>query len=131
MALHRHLKQSESMTLAFENGKAVVVRAYATREQGIAVEEEVVCCDGGCHVWTTGSHESRRLCMEMRTVGRWCSVRDGAVISGGGIGDCSCGRDRGRHADAAKRDRVYRRCFTSCVEGSAVEGSSVRARRTC
>ena len=55
------LQQRGTVRLALEDGRAVVVRADAALEQRVAVEQQVVRRDRGCHVGRCVTHEVHRV----------------------------------------------------------------------
>ena len=48
--LRGRLQQSQSMLFALEHGQAVIVRTHPTQKQRIAIEQQMVCGDGGTRV---------------------------------------------------------------------------------
>ena len=58
----RRFHQSLAMRLAFQHRQAVVMRANATRENGVAVVQQVVRRDGRARVFVARRHILRSLC---------------------------------------------------------------------
>ena len=62
VAARRHgMQQCLAMNFSFEHRQAVIVRPHAPQKQGIAVEQQMVRCDGGCGVGPGLRHILRGL----------------------------------------------------------------------